>query len=266
VLPALVLGNRPEFRPVILKARRFLISLQADYDEKGKADNVYDGGIGYGNSDRRPDLSNSEWAFEALHLTKSFATDQNPPESGDLNWAAAIHFIQNCQNLSSHNEEKWVSDDPQNKGGFIYMPGKSMAGQTNLSAGRVALRSYGSMSYAGLLSYIYADLKLDDPRVTAVMDWLRNNFTVDENPALGLEGIYYYYLVMAKALALSGADTFQTKDGRTVRWREELALKLINLQQANGSWTNENGRWWEKDPALDTAFALLTLEMIPKDL
>jgi squalene-hopene/tetraprenyl-beta-curcumene cyclase len=72
----------------------------------------------------------------------------------DLNWSAAIQFIQRCQNLPTHNPEKWASDDPQNKGGFIYAPGESKAGQTNLPSGRVALRSYGSMSYAGLLSYI----------------------------------------------------------------------------------------------------------------
>ena len=51
-----------------------------------------------------------------------------------------------------------------------------MAGsETNALTGRVALRSYGSISYAGLLSYIYADLKRNDPRVLAVFEWLRRN-------------------------------------------------------------------------------------------
>src|SRR4029077_18042475 len=156
--------------------------------------------------------------LEALALTKNYAKDKKAVDSGDLNWQAAIHFIQRCQNLPSHNQEKWVSDDPQNKGGFIYSPGRSMAGETNLSSGRIALRSYGSMSYAGLLSYIYADLKTDDPRVTAVMDWLRANFTLDENPGLGPQGLFYYYHTMAKALTLYGADQFETKDGRNINW------------------------------------------------
>ena len=59
--------------------------------------------------------------------------------------------------------------------------------------GKQVPRSYGSMSYAGLLSYIHADLKKDDPRVTAVYEWLSRNFTLDENPGLGASGLYYYY-------------------------------------------------------------------------
>ncbi len=259
---ALLVGNRPEFLPAIVKARKFLIGLQADFGEPGKMDTPFDGGMGYGNSDRRPDLSNTSLALEALYHSKRYLADKNVPDAGDLNWPAAIHFIQSCQNLPSQNPETWASDDPQNKGGFIYAPGRSMAGETNLPSGRVALRSYGTMSYAGLLSYVYADLKHDDPRVTAVMDWLRANYTLDENPAMGPQGLYYYYHTMAKALTQYGADTLAIKDGQNIRWREPLALKLINLQHADGSWANENGRWFEKDPALVTAYCLITLEML----
>ncbi len=261
-LIALVAANRAEYQPFITKARQFLIGLQADYDESGKTDNVLDGGIGYGIKDKRPDLSNTSLALEALYLSRQAREKTDLGNEKDLNWAAAIRFIQACQNLPSHNSERWASDDPQNNGGFIYAPGRSMAGETNLASGRIALRSYGSMSYAGLLSYIYADLKRDDPRVTAVMNWLRGNFTLEENPGLGPQGLFYYYHTMAKALTLMGADDFETKDGKTVRWREGLALKLINFQSANGSWANENGRWFEKDPVLVTAYALIALEMI----
>ena len=135
-------------------------------------------------------------------------------------------------------------------------------GETNAATGRVALRSYGSMSYAGLLSYVYADLKHDDPRVIAVVDWLRANYTLDENPAMGPQGLYYYLHTMAKALTQYGADTLATQGGQTVNWREQLALKLINLQKADGSWANDNGRWFEKDPALVTSYSLIALEMV----
>jgi squalene-hopene/tetraprenyl-beta-curcumene cyclase len=48
-----------------------------------------------------------------------------------------------------------------------------------------------------------------------------------------------------------------------VDWASELALKLINLQQGDGSWSNStSGRWWEKDPSLVTAYAVRTLEMV----
>lgn len=118
------------------------------------------------------------------------------------------------------------------------------------------------MSYAGLLGYIYADLKHDDPRVIAVMEWLRTNFTLDENPAMGPQGLFYYYHTMAKALTVYGADMLETKDGRHINWREQLALRLINLQHPDGSWANENGRWFEKDPVLVTAYSIIALEII----
>ena len=89
---------------------------------------------------------------------------------------AAIHFLEKCQNLPERNQEPYVSQSRQDRGGFIYHPGRSMAGgETNATTGKVALRSYGSISYAGLLSYVYADLKKEDPRVTAVLDCVRDN-------------------------------------------------------------------------------------------
>ena len=67
------------------------------------------------------------------------------------------------------------------------------------------LRAYGSMTYAGFKSYLYADLKPDDPRVSAAYDWIRANYTLDENPGMGGNGLYYYYHTFAKAL-----DAIQT--------------------------------------------------------
>jgi squalene-hopene/tetraprenyl-beta-curcumene cyclase len=265
-LVALVVANRPEYRPMVVNARKFIASLQVDVGELGKLDSPFDGGIGYGSQDKQPDLSNTSFALEAMALSKSYASDKGVTDAGDLNWKAAIHFIQSCQNLRASNPEAWVSEDAQNKGGFIYAPGRSMAGETNASPGRTALRSYGSMSYAGLLSYVYADLKRDDPRVVAVMDWLRGNFSVEENPALGAQGLYYYYHTMAKALSVYGADSLELRSGKQVNWREALALKLINLQRPDGSWANDNGRWFEKDPALVTAYSLIALGLVHEKL
>jgi squalene-hopene/tetraprenyl-beta-curcumene cyclase len=135
-------------------------------------------------------------------------------------------------------------------------------GETNQTTGRVALRSYGSISYAGLLSYIYANMNKDDPRVVAVFDWLRENYTLKENPGMGPQGLYYYLHTMAKALTLYGVDSLELKGGAKINWRKELAMRLINLQQNDGSWVNDNGRWWERDPNLVTAYAIISLEMI----
>jgi len=261
VLTTLAMRHRSQDQTVIQNARRYLISLQVGDAPPGDTNSVFSGGLGYG-TERRPDLSNTMLALEALYHSKPLQEDAEAGKAPDLNWKAAIRFVQNCQNLPGANPQPWTSDDPQNKGGFIYLPGRSNAGQTNLPSGRVALRSYGTMSYAGLLSYIYADLKFDDPRVVAAMDWLRGNYTLEENPGLGPQGLYYYYVLMAKALTMAGVDVLETRDGRKINWREDLALKLINLQQGDGSWINDNGRWWEKDPILDTAYTVTAMEII----
>jgi squalene-hopene/tetraprenyl-beta-curcumene cyclase len=263
---ALMAANRAEHHPIILNARRFLIGLQSDFGEKGKTDDVFDGGIGYGNKYKHSDMSNMMQALEALHYSRQLAKDQNLADARELNWQAAITFIQNCQNLPEYNQREWASGDPQNKGGFVYYPGYSMAGETNLPSGRVALRSYGSISYAGLLSYIYADLKPKDPRVAAVLDWLRANYTLEENPGMGPQGLFFYFHTMAKALNLVGLDTIELADGRKVKWREALALRLMDLQGKDGSWVNASSRWWENDPALVTAYALISLELINRGL
>ena len=263
-LMALLAANNPKFEPAIRAARDFIISQQA----KGLADPSLDGGMGYGptgSARQHPDLSNTEAALDALYHSK-IATGKELPHAKDLDWAAAIAFIQRCQNLPSVNKEKWASDDRENKGGFIYFPGESAAGEMQLPDGKKALRSYGSMSYAGLLSYLYADLKKDDPRVKAVMDWLREHYSIEENPGMGSDGIFYYYHMMAKALQASGTREMKLTNGREVDWRKDLALKLIDLQKPDGSWANDSGRWMEKDPVLVTAYSVLTLEIIYRAL
>lgn len=264
---ALLAAERPEYEPTILKARRFLVDLQSDFGEKGKTDDVFDGGVGYGSRYQHSDMGNTAAALEALYYSKRLMEDKGLADARDLNWEAAIRFLQNCQNLPAHNSQAWASDDPKNKGGFVYYPGYSMAGsETNSATGRVALRSYGSISYAGLLSYIYANLRRDDPRVAAVLDWLRRNYTLKENPGMGPQGLFYYYHTLTKALTAYGTDQLALSNGEKVDWRKEVTLRLIDLQQRDGSWSNDNGRWWEKDPALVTTYAVLSLEMMAREM
>jgi squalene-hopene/tetraprenyl-beta-curcumene cyclase len=117
-----------------------------------------------------------------------------------------------------------------------------------------------------MLSYIYANLKRDDPRVVAVFEWLRRNYTLGENPGMGPQGFYFYLHTMTKALNAYGVDELELADGRRINWRREVAMKLINLQQKDGSWINDNGRWWERDPSLVTSYALLSLELLSRGL
>lgn len=257
-------AKSPKYNNTVQKGRAFLISLQGDFGEPGKVDTIFDGGVGYGSKYEHSDMANTLSALEAIYYTRDAAGDKASATNKDLNWEAAIQFLQNCQNLSSHNKQSWVSEEGGNKGGFIYYPGHSMAGETNLN-GRVALRSYGSASYAGLLSYIYADLKPNDPRVQAVYEWLQANYTLEENPGMGEQGLYYYYHTMSKALSAMGVKEIAV-NGKRVDWRKDLAMKLMNLQKPDGSWVNNNARWWEKDPVLVTSYCVLALERIHRDL
>jgi len=259
---ALLAANNPAYDPILLKARQFLIGQQMP-STKGK-DNTYAGGVGYGDDDPHSDMSNMVMALEALRsLDNKFkGTENTTSKEKDLDWNAAIDFVQRCQNLSTTNKAKWTSDDPKNKGGFVYTPTDSAADSDTLPDGREVLRSYGSMTYAGLLSYIYTGLKHDDPRVSAVVDWASHNYSVEQNPAMGKEGLYYYYHTMAKAFATYGVDKLKLADGKEADWKGDLSKKLFDLQHPDGSWVNDNGRFWEKDPVLVTAYSVLALEMI----
>ncbi|HWD20605.1 MAG TPA: prenyltransferase/squalene oxidase repeat-containing protein [Verrucomicrobiae bacterium] len=239
---ALVAARNPAYAPQILRARQWLLTQQVD-----------SGGVGYGDHGPHSDMNNTFTALEALYYSKPLAADKSLAGAKDLNWPAAIHFIQSCQNLG---------EDAKNRGGFIYDPTSSKAPAVTNASGKVALRSYGSISYAGLLSYIYCDVPRDDARITAVYDWSRDNFTLDENPGMGQQGLYYYLHLMAKALTIYGTDRLTLQDGRSIDWRHDLAMKLLNLQQTDGSWSNPNNRWWEHDPALVTSYSLLSLEML----
>lgn len=265
---ALLAARNPEYDSILRKARQFVIGCQMDLGEKGKIDNEFDGGIGYGVKADHADLNNTLVALEALHYSQRLQNeDKGGDKNKDLNFEAAIHFIQKCQNLPDQNKEAYISDNPKDKGGFFYYPGRSMAGAvTNAATGKVALRSYGTASYAGLLSYAYADMKRDDSRVTSVMEWLKTNYTVDENPGMRQAGLYYYLHLMTKALTIYGTKELQLNAGKSVEWRNEVAMKLINLQKPDGSWVNENGRWLEKDQTIVTAYSVIALEMIYRSM
>ena len=167
-LLALVSAGKPEYASTIRNARQWIVGQQIDLGEKGKIDSPFDGGIGYGSKGDHSDMNNTLTALEALYYSKDFDTDKNLAGAKDLNWKAVLNFLQSCQNLPGYNKEAWVSGDEKNRGGFIYEPGQTKSTVETNAAGKVALRSYGSISYGGLLSYIYADLKRDDPRVVAM--------------------------------------------------------------------------------------------------
>ncbi len=268
-LTALLLNNKPENEEVMLKARRYLVHNQLDLDEKGKQDNPLDGGIGYGDDKgMHADLSNMTFALEALYYSQQLLADKGDAAKNEpqLNVAAAIDFIQRCQNRPASNKSTWVSKDPKDAGGFIYNPTETRGAKVTNPDGTVSLRSYGSISYAGLLSFIYAGLEKDDPRVKAVIEWINANYSASENPGLGAAGLYYYYHTLSKALSIAKIDFIKTKDGKLINWRADITQKLLGLQQGDGSWSNTEGRWMESDPVLTTSYILMALGRIHQTL
>ncbi len=268
-LTALLLNPKPENEEVMLKARRYLVTRQLDLDEKGKQDNPTDGGIGYGEEKAtHADLSNTTFALEALYYAQSLLADKGDAAKGEpqLNFGAAIDFIQRCQNRPESNKSSWVSKDPKDAGGFIYNPTETRGAKVENPDGTISLRSYGSISYAGLLSFIYAGLDKSDPRVKAVIEWISANYSADENPGLGAQGLYYYYHTLSKALSIAKIDYIKTKDGKLIDWRSDITQKLLGLQKGDGSWSNTEGRWMESDPVLTASYILMALGRIYQTL
>ena len=79
------------------------------------------------------------------------------------------------------------------------------------------------MTYAGLKSMVYAGLKPDDVRVKAALGYIAKNYTLEENPGGGQRGLYYYYLMFARAMAALGKPTFTDAEGKEHDWKAELA-------------------------------------------
>ena len=269
-LTALTAAHDPKFKEPIDKAVSYLKSLQwtdaiKDLPAGGAVDdtNPNFGGFGYSKSKGRADGSNLQMALEALH-------DSGLPQE-DPAYKNAQKFLSRMQNLSESNDQPWTSND----GGFIYTPGnkgESMAGEYLDAGGHRLLRSYGSMTYAGLKSMIYAGLKKDDPRVKAAWEWIGKNYSVEENPGMRQNGpqyadngLYYYYHTMARALRVYGELIITDAPGHKHDWRVDLINKIITLQKEDGHFEGAD-RFMEKNPIIATSFATLALEEALADL
>ena len=198
--------------------------MQWDESEgKGRESNYY-GGAGYGGKNSRPDLSNTSYFLETLRETGLPADDPALKK--------ALVFVSRCQNLKGEfNDQPWA--DKVNDGGFVYTAansGESMGGKTDNGG----LRSYASMTYAGLKSMIYAGLTENDPRVKAAYTYITKHYSVDENPGLGQQGLYYYYHTFAKALAMLGKPTLTDDSGVVHDWRADLVKALTARQNPDG--------------------------------
>ena len=244
--------GRPDNVRLIQQARSYVAETQLLGDDE------YRGGFGYEKSSGQPyaDLNNTAWALSAMRATQDVEESRPAGEARvDVDWNAALAFVGKMQ-LDTNTA------NATDAGGFMYKPeDPNKAGVATNAAGRPYLRSFGSITYSGLLSLIYAQVARDDPRVVSAVDYARRHWTVDENPGMGQQGLYYYYTIMARSLATTGLKELPAlADGQPVRWRDELMERIISLQQVDGSWANTNNRFWENDPVLATSYSLLALE------
>lgn len=238
-----------EYDEILKRADAFVKGIQWDETEGKEEGDPAFGGAGYGKH-KRPDLSNTSFLVEALTATG------NDGDSEAIQRALA--FISTCQNLESeHNTTKFPALNPD--GGFYYTAAAGGSSQAGATANG-GLRSYASMTYAGLKSMLYAGVGPDDKRVKAAFTWITKHYDLDSNPGMGPAGLYYYYHMFAKALHAMDVDEIEDASGKKHNWRRELIGELASRQQPDGSWINtETDRWLEGDANLVTAYALLAL-------
>ena len=233
-LCALAAVRDPADAPIIAAAQRYLKWLQATERAGLSPTNFNYGGWGYSAGAREADLSNLQFALTALK--------ESGLTADDAVWEKALRFVEKCQNVSVD-------------GGFIYRPNESKAGVDE----KGNYRSYLSMTYTGLLSFIYCNVDKDDKRVRAAVNWLRKNYNLEENVPIGKQGLYYSYHTTAKALAAYGETVFADSSGQKHDWFRELASTLLKKQRPEGFWVNTSSRWFETDKVLVTAYAILAL-------
>jgi len=241
-------NRKGRYEKALRCAEAFVKRLQWDENEGKERSDFSFGGAGYGKH-KRPDVSNTSFLIDALHGCGCGADDPAIQK--------ALIFVSRCQNLETeHNTTPFAAK--VNDGGLYYT---CAAGGQSKSAHLPdgGLRSYANMTYAGLKSMIYAGLGPDDPRVKAATEWIRKQYDLKTNPGLGGAGLYYYYHTFAKTMDALGEDYFEDSHGVRHDWRRELAEELARRQCPDGSWINETTRWYEGDPNLVTAYALLAL-------
>lgn len=269
-ISALALVNKPEAVEAMNKGVAFIKTLQygdfnrsnpndPGFEEPIRIDHPYYGGVGYGKHGR-PDLSNLSFFMQAMH--------DAGVSTNDIAYQRALVFLSRVQMSDEVNEMPYA--DGTEQGGFIYatvpniesvdgMAGQSQAGThpESLTDGDeiISLRAYGSMTYAGFKSLLFADLAPDDARVVAARKWIENNYTLEENPGMGMQGYYYYLCTMARALDALGVEEI---DGHN--WREDIIDKLHELQFVSGAFRTVESRWMEDNDILIAAYALIAVQ------
>ena len=266
-LMALVKLDRVAYSESIRRARAFIVTQQrSERTNFSKDEHLSFGAVGQSGS-LRGDLSNAAYAAEAMREAGFSASEPF--------WKKLELFVSRCQNSPTGDALLGKSGIGSTKDwGFRYAPNDTRGPRESLDDGSTAFSSYGSMTYQGLKSLLYANIDKKDPRVQGAFKWISDNFSLAENPGMrtpadpkaGLQGLYYYYHTMAKTLSVYGESVLVDSKGVKHSWAAELSDHLMKLQGPDGHWQNTSGRWWENLPTLDTAYAMIALSLCRDDL
>lgn len=242
---------------IIADANKFVRGLQYGATSGQDEENVWYGGVGYGGPER-PDLSNTSYLIDALNAVDAPSDDEAIQR--------ALVFVSRCQNLEGAGNDTQFAGKVKDGGFYYVVPTESVdPSEDERYTANGGLRSYGSMTYAGFKSMVYAGLTKEDPRVKAALEWIGNNYSVTENPGQGTAGLFYYYNTFGSALDAADLEAVVDGDGQSHDWRTDLTAELAKRQNDDGSWANENRQWFENDKNLATAFALLALSHCSDD-
>jgi hypothetical protein len=224
-----------ELRPIVERASQWLARAQQP------AGPGY-GGAGFRYADNRyPDLSNTQWAAEALFFSALALDQTDPPPANRKMLDGAVAFISACQIREG--------DDA---GAFGYFPPGADAPSTPHDEGVGDARLWGSLTYGALKTLSYGGTLAADQRVQSGIAWAAKHDTVAANPGLE-DGGYFYYLYMYATTRNLYRDQFPAT------WQRPLVEALLSRQKGDGNWQNTNPLWLERDSVLCTAYACLAI-------
>jgi squalene-hopene/tetraprenyl-beta-curcumene cyclase len=252
-LKALVKADPGAYAEPIKKVLAYIEKCQWGADESIEKSDLRYGGFGYGKNNR-PDMSNTQFCLDAMKAA-------GVPTDSEV-WTRAAVFVSRSQDRSESNDKAFAGVDD---GGGIYSPVETKAEVIQLPDGRKVFKTYGSMTYAVLKSFVFSNLDAKDPRVVAALDWIRKHWTFEENPEMGQQGLYYYYMTAARALAAyskaSGEEKVMDARRRPHDWRAEITEAILARQRPDGSWVNAAERWYEGEQmaVVPTSYCLIAL-------
>lgn len=135
----------------------------------------------------------------------------------------------------------------------------------------------GAFDYEDLLPMVYLELTPEQQIVLRARKALESRYTPNKNPDLtarygeqgfleGKQGKFYYWLNVARTMTTMSEPVLVTADGVRHDWASEIAAQLVGAQRGDGAWINSEARWWEGEPGITTAYAVLALKLCRRQL